>query len=515
MHKAEYDEALKTIAQLTDGEALVVTEEGQPLFGEKRATPHAAFLCLQNALRDKKPVATSRDGEAIAAAIYIGGKKWLLLDNSQKASFAQKQKQAIIDALPFIAQIAGGDATMFNEQGIREYAFFPDRSMNTAGVGEYKELYARTLKEMRPSIGPSFFAEGASAVRFPITREYGVAFNNQRSRLRQAILLDKSRQNTQARYQFEDIVGHSAAINQARKIAQTAAKTNSTVLLEGETGTGKEMFAQAIHNASERAMRPFVAINCGAIPENLVESILFGYEEGAFTGAKKAGNVGAFEQADSGTLFLDEISEMPYDLQVRLLRAIQEREITRVGARRPRKIDVRIIAATNHHIKDMVEAGKFRADLYFRLNVLTVQIPSLRERTDDITPLLDYFLHKFARLMNKSGFYLELDPLVLKIIRAYPWPGNVRELQNTAEYIVNMLEKGDDTITVRHLPYYLLEEDEHAAAFSGYEDYMYKREHEFLQQAFQRSEGNKSLMAKQLGVNRTTLFRMLKKHHIG
>lgn len=520
MKHAEYKKIFDKISVLTDGLALICTNNGQILINggkELKTLPAPVMACLTDAVDQKQPVAVCTDEGITIAVIHIAENKWFVFDNSSKIEFEKRQKQAITDALPFVAQIAGGDATLFNDEGIRENAIFPDGKQNTAAIGEYQELYARTLKEMRPTIGPAFFVKGASAVRIPITSKFGLAFNNQQSISRQQRLIDENRTNKYARYQFADILGLSTSIKEAKKIARTAAKTNSTVLLFGETGTGKEMFAQAIHNASDRAANPFVAINCGAIPENLVESILFGYAEGAFTGAKKSGNIGAFEQADKGTLFLDEISEMPLDSQVRLLRAIQEREITRIGDTEPIKIDVRIIAAANLNIKEMVETGKFRADLYFRLNVLTVHIPSLRERMDDIKYLFDYFLHRFAKLMSKSGFYLELSPEVLKVLKEYQWPGNVRELQNCAEYAVNILEKGDSSISLRHLPYYILEgsnDETIKEKSSGFEAYMYKREHEFLLSAFKECEGNKSRMSKQLGVNRTTLIRLLKKHDI-
>ena len=515
----EYETLLLQLSKLVEGRVSLCKENGDILFDNtdeaSKALSKHSLVCLERALDSIVPLAVHFDDKLVAAAIRLEDDKWLVFDNADKVSYDEKQKQAIISALPFIAQIAGGDATLFNVAGIRENAFFPDGRQNQAAIGEYQELYSRTLKEMRPSMGPAFFIKGATAVRIPITKEYGLAFNNQESTLRQQKLLDENRRNTYAHYQFADIIGTSANIAESKKIAATAAKTASTVLIYGETGTGKELFAQAIHNASDRSKSPFVAINCGAIPENLVESILFGYTEGAFTGARKSGNIGAFEQADTGTLFLDEISEMPLDLQVRLLRAIQEREITRVGDTSPIKIDVRIIAATNNNIKEMVEKGTFRADLFFRLNVLTVQIPSLTERKDDIIPLFDYFLHKFAKVMSKSGFYLEIAPDVLNVLNYYPWPGNVRELQNCAEYAVNVLETGDDAISLRHLPYYILEDSRDVTDkknYSSYDEYMYQREHEFLLKAYRDCDGNKSQMAKQIGVNRTTLLRMLKRH---
>ena len=520
MKQFEYEKLFSTISEMTDGLAAVCTNSGQILVsGNKKLKnlPIPVMTCLQDTVKKRHPVAVRVHDGVTIAVVHIDENKWLVMDNSGKIAYEKEQKMTIIKALPFIAQIAGGNATIFNSDGIRENAYFPDGTEDVAAIGEYQKLYESTLKEMRPTIGPAFFVKGANAVRIPVTKKFGLAFNNQQSIKRQQRLIDENRTNKYAHYQFSEILGISTSIREAKKIARTVAKTNSTVLLFGETGTGKEMFAQAIHNASDRATNPFVAINCGAIPENLVESILFGYTEGVFTGAGKIGNIGAFEQADKGTLFLDEISEMPMELQVRLLRTIQEREITRVGECQPIKVNVRIIAAANLKLAEMVEAGKFRADLYFRLNVLTVHIPSLRDRPDDIKYLFDYFLNRFAEMMRKSDLYLEMPLNIVQTLVAYHWPGNVRELQNCAEYVVNVLEKGDSRISLRHLPYYILEASEgetQSPQNSNYEEYMHKREHEFLSKAFKQFEGNKSQMAKILGVNRTTLIRLLKKHGI-
>jgi transcriptional regulator with PAS, ATPase and Fis domain len=203
-------------------------------------------------------------------------------------------------------------------------------------------------------------------------------------------------------YSFTDIIGDSPQIMETKRLSRIAARNNSTVLLQGESGTGKEMFAQAIHNASSHSAGPFIPINCGAIPVNLLESELFGYEEGAFTGAKKGGQPGKFEQARGGTIFLDEIGEMPMNLQVSLLRILQEKQVTRVGGQTPIPLDVRIIAASNKDLESEVQQGNFRLDLYYRLNVLTIDIPALRERKEDIIPLAKHFLDSLTRNLGMS-----------------------------------------------------------------------------------------------------------------
>jgi len=247
-----------------------------------------------------------------------------------------------------------------------------------------------------------------------------------------------------AKYTFDDIIGKSDAIKRCKTIAKRMASSNSSILITGETGTGKELFAQAIHNYSPRRNNQFVAVNCGAIPESLLESELFGYEEGAFTGAKKGGKPGLFEIADKGTLFLDEITEMPMSLQVKLLRVLQERELVRIGGDRIINVDVRIIAATNKDIKELARRGKFRTDLYYRINVLPLYLPPLRDRKEDILYLID----KFKREFN-SNFHI--SDKAKDLLLNYNWDGNVRELRNYVEYFVNLHKS---VIDVEDLTFY-------------------------------------------------------------
>jgi len=248
---------------------------------------------------------------------------------------------------------------------------------------------------------------------------------------------------------FADIIGDSNLINKSKEISKKIAKTDSTVLLLGDSGTGKELFAGAIHNYSHRSHKPYVAINCATLPENLLESELFGYEEGAFTGARKGGKIGLFEQAAGGTIFLDEIGDLPLKLQARLLRAIEEKEIMRLGGDSIIGIDTRIIAATNQDLIQLMEEGKFRKDLFYRLNVFQIRIPSLTKRQDDIPTLVDYYLDKW----NQERF---LSKDFKEFIHKYDWPGNVRELKNTIKYMVTV---GRDKLSFDKLPDYLKKED--------------------------------------------------------
>ena len=236
---------------------------------------------------------------------------------------------------------------------------------------------------------------------------------------------------------FDDLIIASPAMASVVKLGQRAAHSNIPVLIEGESGSGKEMIARAIQGESERRGKPFVAVNCGALPENLVESILFGHEKGAFTGAVGK-HIGKFQEADGGTLFLDEVAELPLDIQVKLLRALQEGEIDPVGSRKPVKVNIRLISATNRNMIEMVKNGQFREDLYYRLNVFPVMAPPLRERIEDIAPLVTHFITRFAA--EEGRRVKGIDANALELLKAYAWPGNVRQLENTVFRAIVMSE---------------------------------------------------------------------------
>lgn len=253
-----------------------------------------------------------------------------------------------------------------------------------------------------------------------------------------------------AKYTFNQIIGNSSELKKAVALAKRFANADLTVLLEGESGVGKELFAQSIHNASERSSSSFVAINFAALPENLAESELFGYEDGAFTGAKKGGKSGLFEEAHTGTIFLDEIGDASLELQARLLRVLEEKEVRRVGGRTVTPIDVRVIAATNRNIASLVKDGKFRIDLFFRLCVLPIHIPSLRDRGDDLFMLIQSFA---AKMYQRK---LTLSPCLKNFLISYEWPGNIRELQNVVRYICNLIDT-DSIVYLEDLPSYLID----------------------------------------------------------
>ncbi|MFA5523476.1 MAG: sigma 54-interacting transcriptional regulator [Tissierellales bacterium] len=261
---------------------------------------------------------------------------------------------------------------------------------------------------------------------------------------------DKQKEKRTAGFTFVDIIGQNAEMLKLKSLALKAAATSSPVIVYGETGTGKELFVQSIHNASPRRNKPFIAQNCAALPSNLLEGILFGTVKGGFTGAED--RPGLFEVADGGTLLLDEINSMPLDLQAKLLRVIQEKTVRRVGAIKTTKVDVRIIAATNIHPEKAIEDRLLRKDLYYRLNVVSLYIPELKERTDDIPRLTEYFIQKYNRILSKS--IKKIDPEVWEILMTYNWPGNVRELEHLIEGISTIYDT--EIIKLEHLPSQLL-----------------------------------------------------------
>jgi PAS domain S-box-containing protein len=320
---------------------------------------------------------------------------------------------------------------------------------------------------------------------------------------------------------LEQIIGTSENLLKVKRMARKAARTAATVLITGESGTGKEMFAKSIHQLSQVSKGPFISINCGAIPEHLFESELFGYEEGAFTGAKKGGKPGKFELANHGTLFLDEIGEMPLVMQTKLLRVLQEKEVERVGSVKKQPITVRIIAATNTDIKELADTGAFRKDLYYRLNIINLHIPPLRERQKDIPILMAHYMQEV------SGKYsLPPKSFASEAVFAfmdYQWPGNIRELVNSIERLVTLVD--GSKIEQEHLPAFLkqdimenTEEDEAhyspANLIQEAKAHGEVKEKEAIMNALRRAGGNKSLAANYLGVHRTTLYQKMKKHRI-
>ena len=307
-----------------------------------------------------------------------------------------------------------------------------------------------------------------------------------------------------ASYTFEMIRGHAPRVQQAIQKARASSRTDSTVLLSGESGTGKELFAQAIHNASPRQQEPFIALNCGALPRDLVQSELFGYVDGAFTGSRRGGSAGKFELADGGTLFLDEIGEMPLEAQTSLLRVLQESEVVRIGAAHPLKVNVRIIAATHCNLLDAVEKGAFRRDLYYRLNVVSLEIPPLRERQEDIPGLVNTFIQALCTRLKRIAPQVSSEAMAC--LQAWPWPGNVRELENLVERMVNLCEGLE--IGRADLPDELAQQRTPAnvSPLSSLQE----NERQHVLQVVSEQQGNLRQSAQQLGISRTALYNKLK-----
>jgi propionate catabolism operon transcriptional regulator len=314
-----------------------------------------------------------------------------------------------------------------------------------------------------------------------------------------------------ARYRIEDLSGTCEAIEQVRQRARRYARSDATVLIRGESGTGKELVAQGIHTESARREFAFVALNCGAFPETLLESELFGYEEGAFTGARRGGKAGLIESAHRGTLFLDEIGEMPMPLQSRLLRVLQEREVVRLGSTEPLQVDVRVVAATHRGLGERVNAGQFRADLYYRLNILNLALPPLRERSSDIAGLAARLLWQTGRVVSVDVAHAVLEP-AMPLLVAYRWPGNVRELQNVIERIAVEL---DEMPGMRVTPELLrsiapeLQEDETASGPETLKQRSRKIEADEIRAMLDSFDGDREKVARALGISKTTLWRKL------
>ncbi len=310
-----------------------------------------------------------------------------------------------------------------------------------------------------------------------------------------------------------DIIARSPEMKRVINLAVRVAKVDSTVLIQGQSGVGKGLLSKIIHNNSDRRDGPFIKIDCGSIPENLLESELFGYEPGSFTGAEKGGKIGLIELANGGTLFLDEIGELPFDLQRKLLRVLQDKEIYRVGGKEPLSVDFRTIAATNRKLEEMVEQKKFRKDLYYRLNVVPIEILPLKERREDIKPLIEDSLNRFN---NKYNLEKYLEPAALRSLMDYDWPGNVRELENCIEYLIVTTES--DKITNEDLPENIRKSSEAIPnvkldSFSSMKEAMDTMERKLLIEAMRNAQSTED-MAKMLKVDRSTIIRKLQKHKI-
>jgi transcriptional regulator with PAS, ATPase and Fis domain len=306
-----------------------------------------------------------------------------------------------------------------------------------------------------------------------------------------------------------DIIGETPAMLYVKKLARRASRTSSTLLITGESGTGKEIVAQAIHTRSVRREAPFISVNCGAIPENLLESELFGYVDGAFTGAKKGGKPGKFELANGGTILLDEIGDMPLAMQVKLLRVLQERAVWRIGAMAPTMLDVRVMASTNRDLRQLVEDQTFRQDLYYRLNVLEIPLPPLRERLEDLPMLAETLIQRINARIGSDA--TGIKPESLEVLKGHQWPGNVRELENLLEQAVNWSE--EPLIDVRNIPARRQPQPAQVAA-QPFRNAVEETERGLIISALSRTQGNKAQAARALNMQRSVLYKKLERFNI-
>jgi len=368
---------------------------------------------------------------------------------------------------------------------------------------EIKDFY---FVNMYPIFEDGVLVGGISVVTF-IDDAYDFRAELERVEQRSRQVLRRINKANGARYTFDDIVAVAPVSKAVKELAMKLAETDSTVLLESETGTGKELYAQAMHNGSPRRRGVFAAINCASLNANLLESELFGYVEGAFTGAKKGGKIGLFEAAAGGTLFLDEISEMDLGLQAKLLRALQERRIRPIGAVEEVEVDVRVIAACNANLEQYVDQGKFRKDLYYRLNTIHIRIPPLRERIEDIPPLAEAFLREISRKLRRE---LSISTDAIESLKQHSWPGNVRQLRNVLEFAAYFAPDG--VITQESLPLYVTRSAEQTEALPLSDRVkLYEKRviQDLLAQNGHTVEGKRKTAA-QLGISLSTLYNKLK-----
>lgn len=468
----------------------VITLSGRSTGKHKHtlALVSAAAASIEGQLRERDLVDATKRLNSILTSIY---------DAISDGFIALDQKQTITHFNSAARRMLGLDLENIIGKHLLEIAVRQPKLMTTLDTGESMEATEISFK-------------GAKGVETFICRVDPIHTQNYKilghiitmAEQRQILNIAKKIGGNYAKYEFSDIKGRDPEFLRQIKMARIAAKANSRVLILGESGTGKELFAQAIHNHSNRSNGPFVAISCAAIPRDLIESELFGYKGGAFTGARQKGMIGKFELANGGTLFLDETNGMPLELQGKLLRALQQNEIMRLGDNRTIPIDVRVIAASNTDLMEEVEHGNFREDLYYRLNVMEINIPPLRERLDDIELLMQHIMDRHCRQMGLKK--LAIAPQALQILKAYDWPGNVRELENLVERALLLCD--GDTILKEHLP---LRRRKSLAARSSGSVSMQQGVRDMIESTLERCHGNVSQAAKELGIARSTLYRKM------
>ncbi|HHY92500.1 MAG TPA: sigma 54-interacting transcriptional regulator, partial [Firmicutes bacterium] len=459
-------------------------------------------------------------GMVVAAARAIEG-QLAMRQATEELKLQHKYQEAIVESMSdgLLTIDRSGYITYMNATGARILGVDPKRVVGqfVGDIVDFKPVVLSVLESGNGYVDREFMVKTGSGFKHFIKTAVPIRDANgnltgvvdtfrEIKRVRKMV---NQMVGATANFTFADILGESREIAECVRLAKIAAQSSSTVLLQGESGTGKELFAQAIHNESNRREGPFVALNCAALPRELIESELFGYEEGAFTGASRGGRPGKFELASGGTIFLDEIGDMPLDMQTKLLRVLQEHRVVRLGGSHYIDCDVRVIAATNKDLAREVEEGNFRRDLYYRLNVLFIPVPPLRQRGADLELLVERLTAKISRKLGHEVHHF--DPGALQVLRSYSWPGNVRELENVIERAVNMArEKGISAAEVLRLL-----KHQGAAAVPAAEPLSIEElERQAIHRALQAVNGNISLAARLLKISRNTLYNKLKKYQI-
>lgn len=432
----------------------------------------------------------------ISSRIYQENEK-IMIENNNKVLLK------VVDGIPnaIIITNENNEIELINETGTSLFGDLPLKAkLNTTTLSEFsdKKEFFITCNEITHKVVGDIIDFSKNMGRFRTLYIFQEA--------------DKFREYVQ---QFnsnfiKDFVFTSFQMQNVYLKIQKVAKTTTTTLITGESGTGKEVVAKAIHMNSNRAEKPFIPVNCGAIPESLIESEFFGYVKGAFTGANPNGKIGFFEQANGGTIFLDEIGDMPLSLQVKLLRVLQEKTITPIGSNKIKEVDARIITATNRNLEELVKENRFREDLYYRLNVFPIYIPPLRERPTDIVELATYFIEKYSQLFNIPSKLISNE--VKEFFLTYSWPGNIRELKNIIEYAINVIDEKENIIFLKHLPPRLVNSFENKQIKTLAE--LEKEAIKNLLEKFGASSKDKVKIAKTLDISLATLYRKIKQYNL-
>ncbi len=508
----------------------VVLAQGKPELNQQQSIGGAAIITNRVPLHD--------DSGAIAGAVAVFRditEFKALTDRVSDLWKARNLLEAVIDATEDAISVADelGNTIIVNSAYTRITGLSREAVLNkpvTVDIAEGDSMHLQILKTGKPvrnvrmKVGPAkrevivsvapIFIDGA--IRGSVGTIHDIseimALTEELAHARKLI------RRLEARYTWDDIVGSSVALNIAKEHAMRAAETPATVLLRGESGTGKELFAHAIHNASRRSRGQFVRVNCAALPEQLLESELFGYEEGAFTGASKGGKRGLFEEASRGTIFLDEIGDITAPLQKKLLRVLQEKEIMKVGSTAPISVDVRVIAATNAKLEQKIKEGSFREDLYYRLNVLPIQIPPLRSIKEDISQIANHLL---VRLNQDYGRQVErITDEAMDTLRQYQWPGNVRELESIIGRAMINMKPAEKTIEVTHLPLFECESigqiilASSAGPIRPLDQVVAEAEKAAIERALHETRGNREQAAQLLETAVRNLYYKIKKYGI-